>query len=122
MIFFSEKETKYYLKWVKNLPKTLKGCQILIANDKKDINFDKIGSHFSENIEELSSNYLFSTDCKEKYFLIEVEIPKNEVDIEKTVKNNVLYPKKREIIVKNKGKNVKIFKIQEMNIKNHYFW
>jgi hypothetical protein len=119
---FSEKETKYYLKWVKNIPKILKGSQILIVNDKKDINFDKIGSHFNENVGELVSNYPFSTDCKEKYFLIEVEIPKNEVDIEKTVKNNVIYPKKQKIIVKNEKKNVKILKIQEINIKNHYFW
>ena len=111
----AENEVEYYLKWAKNLPKTQKGYRILVVNDKKDINLDEIGSHFSSNRSELLSNHSFCTGCGEKYFLITAEIPKNEVDIEETIKNNILYPNEMEITVKNKGKNVKILKIQEIN-------
>jgi len=117
----AENEVEYYLKWAKNLPKTQKGYRILVVNDKKDINLDEIGSHFSKNRTELLSNHSFCTGCGEKYYLITAEIPKNEVDIEETIKNNILYPNEMEITVKNKGKNVKILKIQEINTENDYF-
>ena len=117
----AENEVEYYLKWAKNLPKTQKGYRILVVNDKKDINLDEIGSHFSSNRSELLSNHSFCTGCGEKYYLITAEIPKNEVDIEETIKNNILYPNEMEITVKNKGKNVKILKIQEINTENDFF-
>ena len=114
----AENEVEYYLKQAKNIPKTQKGYRILVVNDKKDINLDEIGSHFSKNRSELLSNHSFCTGCGEKYYLITAEIPKNEVDIEETIKNNILYPNEMEITVKNKGKNVKILKIQEINTEN----
>ena len=117
----AEIEVEYYLKWAKNLPKTQKGYRILVVNSKKDINLDEIGSHFSKNRVELLSNHSFCTGCGEKYFLITAEIPKNEVDIVETIKNNILYPNEMEITVKNKGKNVKILKIQEINTENDEF-
>jgi hypothetical protein len=116
-----ENEVEYYLKWVKTLPKTQKGYRILVVNDKKDINLDEIGSHFSKDKVDLLSNHSFCTGCGEKYYLITAEIPKNEVDFEETIKNNILYPNEQEITVKNKGKNVKILKIQEINTENDEF-
>lgn len=93
----------------------------MVLNDKKNINLDEIGSHFSKNRSELLSNHSFCTGFGEKYYLITAEIPKNKVDIEETIKNNMLYPNEMGITVKNKGKNVKIFKIQEINTKNDEF-
>jgi hypothetical protein len=122
---YSEKEAKnelkYHLNRVKNLPETLTGYRILAVNDKKDINLDEIGSHFSENKVELLSNHSFCTGCGEKYFLITAKIPKKEVDLQEMIKNNILYPNEMEITVKNKGKNVKIVKIQEINTENDEF-
>ena len=122
---YSEKEAKnelkYHLDRVKNLPKTLTGYRILVVNDEKDINLDEIGSHFSENKVELLSNHSFCTGCGEKYYLITAKIPKKEVDLEEMIKNNILYPNEHEITVKNKGKNVKIVKIKEINTKNDVF-
>ena len=50
-----------------------------------------------------------------------VEIPKSEIDIEEIIKNSILYLNDLEITVKNKGKNVKILKIQEINTENDEF-
>lgn len=123
---YSEKEAKNELKQhlnrVKNLPETLTGYRILVVNDKKDINLDEIGLHFGENRLDLLSNHSYCTGCGEKYFLITAKIPKKEVDLEEMVRNNILYPNEREITVKNKGKNVKIVKIEEINPKNDYFF
>jgi archaellum component FlaF (FlaF/FlaG flagellin family) len=122
---YSEKdaknELKYHLERVKNLPKTLTGYRILVVNDEKDINLDEIGSHFSENKTELVSNHSYCTGCGEKYYLITAKIPKNEVDLQETLHNNILYPNEHEITVKNKGKNVKIVKIEEINTENDVF-
>jgi hypothetical protein len=122
---FDEKEAKnelkYHLNRVKNLQKTLIGYRILVVDDEKDINLDEIGTHFSENRQELLSNHSFCTGCGEKYYLITAEIPKNEVDLQETLRNNILYPNEHEISVKNKGKNVKILKIQEINAENDDF-
>jgi hypothetical protein len=122
---YSEKdaknELKYHLERVKNLPKTLTGYRILVVDDEKDINLDEIGSHFSENKVELLSNHSFCTGCGEKYYLITAKIPKNEVDLQETLHNNILYPNEHEITVKNKGKNVKIVKIEEINTENDVF-
>jgi hypothetical protein len=122
---YSEKEVKnelkYHLERVKNFPKTLIGYRILVVNDKKDINLDEIGSHFSENKLELMSNHSFCTGCGEKYYLITAKIPKKEVDLEEMIKNNILYPNENEITVKNNGKNVKIVKIEEIDTENDVF-
>ena len=117
----AEKELKYHLNRVKNLPETLIGYRILVVNDKKDINLDEIGSHFGENKVELLSNHSFCTGCGEKYYLITAKIPKKEVDLQEMLKNNILYPNELEITVKNKGKNVKIVKIEEINVENDDF-
>lgn len=122
---FDEKEAKnelkYHLNRVKNLQKTLTGYRILVVDDEKDINLDEIGTHFSENRQELLQNHSFCTGCGEKYYLITAKIPKNEVDLQETLRNNILYPNEHEISVKNKGKNVKIVKIEEINTENDVF-
>jgi len=117
----AEKELNYYIKWAKNLPKTVKGYRILQVNDKKDINLDEIGSHFAKNKQELLQNHSYLTGLGEKYYLITAEIPKNEINLGETIRNNILYPNEMEITVKNKGKNVKILKIQEINTENDEF-
>jgi hypothetical protein len=58
----------------------------------------------------------------EKYFIITVKIPKNEINVSETIENNILYPNEREITVKNKGKNVKIVRIEEIDTENDYFF
>jgi archaellum component FlaF (FlaF/FlaG flagellin family) len=115
---FSEKDAKneleYHLNRVKNLPETIKAYRILSVNDKKDINMTKIGSHFALNRSDLIKNHSFSTGSGEKYYIITANIPKNEVNTQETIHNNILYPQENEITVKNKGKNVEIVSIKEI--------
>jgi hypothetical protein len=62
------------------------------------------------------------TGFGEKYFIITVKIPKNEINVSETIENNILYPHEREITVKNNGKNVKIVRIEEIDTENDYFF
>lgn len=117
----AEKELNYYIKWAKNLPKTVKGYRILQVNDKKDINLGEIGSHFAKNKQELLQNHSYLTGLGEKYYLITAEIPKIEINLGETIKNNILYPHENEITVKNMGKNVKIVKIEQIDTENDDF-
>jgi len=116
---FSEKDAKneleYHINRVKDLPETIKAYRIMSVNDKKDINMTKIGSHFALNRLDLVKNYSFSTGSGKKYYIITANIPKKEVDVQETIHNNILYPQENEITVKNKGKNVEIVSIKEIN-------
>ena len=67
------------------------------------------------------SNHSFCTGCGKKYYLITVKIPKKEVDLQEMIKNNILYPNEFEITVKNRVKNAKIMKIEEINTENDVF-
>lgn len=122
---FSEKqaknELKYHINRLKNLPETVKGYRILVVNDQKDINLDEIGSHFGENKRDLLMNHSYLTGFGEKYYIITVEIPKKEINFSETIENNILYPHEKEITVKNKGKNVKILKIEEIDTEKYEF-
>ena len=77
--------------------------------------------NIGENKNDLLRNHSYLTGLGEKYYLITAKIPKNDIDLEETIKNNILYPHENEITVKNKGKNVKIVKIEEINTENDYF-
>ena len=115
---FSEKDAKneleYHINRLKNLPETIKAYRILSVDDKKGINMSKIGSHFALNRSDLIKNHSFSTGSGEKYYIITANIPKNEVNVQETIHNNILYPQENEITVKNKGKNVEIVSVKEI--------
>lgn len=117
----AENELNYYIKWAKNLPKVVKGYRILQVDSEKNINFNEIGSHFAKNKQELLQNHSYLTGLGEKYYLISAEIPKNEINLDETIQNNILYPHENEITVKNNGKNVKIIKIEEIKVENDDF-
>jgi hypothetical protein len=118
----AQKELKYHINRLKTLPDIVKGYRILRVDDEKDINLEEIGSHFGENKDDLLRNHSYLTGFGEKYFIITVKIPKNEINVSETIENNILYPHEREITVKNNGKNVKIVRIEEIDTENDYFF
>ena len=47
-------------------------------------------------------------------FVIEAKVPLSEIDIKQTIIQNLSFPNEHEINVKDKGKNVEIIKIYEL--------
>lgn len=97
-----------------NLPKNLTLYRIIRADEFRDINLKELGSHYSENKEDLLRNYEFSTGVGDKVFLFTVKVPSRFVDIQQTMENNILYPNENEITLMNQGKNVKVVQVEDV--------
>jgi hypothetical protein len=107
-------ELKNLLKYIKGLPPFLTLYRIVRVDDESDIDKDSLGSHYSTNKKDLITNNTYADGYGEKRFLIKVKSPRELVDINQTLANNILYPNENEITLKNKGNGVKILKITEL--------
>lgn len=105
---------KGLLKYIKTLPPFLTLYRIIRVDDKSDIDINELGSHYSTNKKDLISSHSYADGYGEKKFLIKVKSPRDMVDINQTLANNILYPNENEITLKNKGKGVKILSIKEI--------
>jgi hypothetical protein len=108
-------ELKNLLKYIKSLPPFLTLYRIVRVDNESDIDQDSLGSHYSTNKKDLINNNTYADGYGEKRFLIKVKSPRELVDINQTLANNILYPNENEITLKNKGKGVKILSITELN-------
>jgi len=98
---------------VKNLPEEIKLYRLIKVDDKKDINIDEPGVHYSLNKKDLLSSHSFADGYGDTVYLITVLSPKKLVDTDETIHNNILYPHEQEVTLKNKGKGVKIVSIRK---------
>ena len=98
---------------VKNLPEEIKLYRLIKVDDKKDINIDEPGVHYSLNKKDLLSSHSFADGHGDTAYLITVLSPKKLVDTDETIHNNILYPHEQEVTLKNKGKGVKIVSIRK---------
>ena len=98
---------------VKNLPEEIKLYRLIKVDDKKDINIDEPGAHYSLNKKDLLSSHSFADGHGDTAYLITVLSPKKLVDTDETIHNNILYPHEEEVTLKNKGKGVKIVSIRK---------
>ena len=107
-------ELKSLLKYIKSLPPFLTLYRIVRVDDESEIDKDSLGSHYSTNKKDLIDNNTYTDGYGEKRFLIKVKAPRELVDINQTLSNNILYPNENEITLKKKGRGVKILSITEL--------
>lgn len=100
------------IKYYNNLPDTIKLYRILQVNNEKDINTNQLGYHYSPNKNDLLKSHLYSKNSN--YYLVTVNAPKELIDINNSISNNILYPNEQEITLKNKGKGVEIISIENV--------
>jgi hypothetical protein len=111
---YAKKEVNYLESWFDSLPDELKLFRIVLADDKKDIDLDKPGSHYGMNRKGLVNSHQFATGVGDKTFLLTVIANKSLIDKKETLHNRALYPHENEITLKNKGKGIKILSIKEL--------
>lgn len=99
---------------IKSLPDKIKLFRIISVDRKQDINLVEPGSHYSSSKDDLTSNYSFTTGYGDKFFLITVIAPKELIDIDETIHNNILYPNEFEITLKNKGRGVDVISVSQI--------
>jgi hypothetical protein len=106
------------IKWVKTLPEELFLYRVLYLDDVNDINYDELGSHYSQDRTDLINNHYdrgsIYGDMGEHAYLITVKVPKSEVDVMETLNNNILYPHEKEITLKDKGRGAQYLDIEKI--------
>ena len=106
------------IKWVKDLPEILFLYRVLYLDDVNDINYDELGSHYSQDRTDLINNHYdrgsIYGDMGEHAYLITVKVPKSEVDVMETLNNNILYPHEKEITLKGKGRGATYLDIEKI--------
>jgi len=106
------------IKWVKDLPEELFLYRVLYIDDVNDINYDELGSHYSQDRTDLINNHYdrgsIYGDMGEHAYLITVKVPKSEVDVMETLNNNILYPHEKEITLKDKGRGAQYLDVEKI--------
>ena len=107
------------ITWVKDLPEELFLYRVLYLDDGNQINYDELGSHYSQDRTDLINNHynrgsIYGHRQGEETYLITVKVPKSEVDVMETLNNNILYPHEKEITLKDKGRGAKYLDIEKI--------
>jgi len=110
----AKEEIEHIIQSVKNLPSEIKLFRIIRADDRKDIDTKRPGDHYAKNKKDLMSSHSFADGVGGTSFMITVLAPKELVDIDQTIYNNLLYPNENEVTLKNKGEGVKIVSIRKI--------
>lgn len=89
---------------IKALPDLITLYRVVFVDSPDEIDRVNVGKHYVLKKSELeSSHYTHShVDRGQPYMLI-VKAPKSIVDVEETMRNNVLYPHEKEITLMNNG-------------------
>ena len=106
------------IEWVKDLPEVLFLYRVLYLDDENQINYDELGSHYSQDRTELINNHYTRSsiygDMGEHAYLMTVKVPKSEVDVMETLNNNILYPHEKEITLKDKGRGAQYLDVEKI--------
>jgi hypothetical protein len=107
-------EIKRLKDFYKNLQPEITLYRIVMVDDKKDIDYEHPGTHYSTSKKDLTDNYSFTTGSGKNAYMMTVKASKKQIDIPESISNNILYPNEQEITLKNQGKGVKIIKVTKI--------
>jgi hypothetical protein len=107
-------EIKRLKDFYKNLQPEITLYRIVMVDDKKDIDYEHPGTHYSISKKDLIDNYSFTTGIGKNAYMMTVKASKKQIDIPESISNNILYPNEQEMTLKNQGKGVKIIKVTKI--------
>lgn len=119
--FDDEESAKQQLKYVVNklekLSDPVKLYRLIFLNEPSDLNKEEPGIHYVTNIKKLIQDhydqmlYDYSKFDESKPYILSVSVPKNKIDFDYTIKNNLAYPHEEEITLKDNGKGSTILSL-----------
>ena len=122
--FDSEESAKEQIQYLVNLfntlPDPVKLYRLIFLNSPKDFNRNEPGEHYVLNKKKLVRDhydvmlYDYSKYEESKPYILTIESPKNKIDFDVTISQNLAFPHEEEITLKNKGKGVDIVSIKEI--------
>lgn len=92
--------------------------RLIFLGKKSDLKKEKPGSHYVLDKRKLLTNhydemlYDYSEFEDSKPYILTIETPKNRIDFDLTISNNLAYPHEEEITLKDKGEGVKIISLE----------
>ena len=99
---------------IKNLPDPIKLYRIIKVDNEKNINKEELGNHYSLDRDELLNSHTYADGYGDDSYLITVSSPKNLIDFQNTLHNNILYPNENEVTLKNKGRGTTLLSIKKI--------
>ena len=116
---WAEYDLSELLKWLNNLPETITLYRLLYIDDDNVINREELGDHYTQEKKDLLHNHHSHGSIYGGHWghpiLITVEVDKDQINLFNTIHNNILYPHEQEITLKNKGRGVKIIKLEKLS-------
>jgi len=112
-------DLKEKINYYKQMPKPVILYRAIGIKNKKMINTDELGEHYTPykwniNFDTLLSIGYEGWDKNTKPYVMEVSVPHSEIDVIQTIIQNLSFPNEHEINIKNNGKNVKFIKTYKL--------
>jgi hypothetical protein len=107
----------------KNIPNTVILYRVVLIENGEIINEDKIGEHFVADPNSIDANFLEKIGVMDRWgdesvlWILKCLTSKDNIDIERTIGNRLLYPRENEFTVLN-DKTIKVIDKKKINKKN----
>jgi hypothetical protein len=123
--FDSEQDAKEYLVEAvdeyKNLPDPVTLYRVVFVKNKKAIKIKQPGEHYvlykwmidSHLIDSIGGYELTEED--DEPYILNVQAPLSSIDVLQTIIQNLSFPNEREINIKDKGRTLKVVKVEKYN-------
>lgn len=119
--FHDEESAKTHLEEIidlyNQLPNTIRLYRLIFLSKESDLNKEELGSHYVLNKKILISShydrmlYDYSKYENSKPYILTVDVPKNKIDFDETIMNNLMYPHEQEITLKDKGRGIDVISL-----------
>lgn len=119
--FHDEESAKTHLEEIidlyNQLPNTIRLYRLIFLGKESDLNKEELGSHYVLSKKILISShydrmlYDYSKYENSKPYILTVDAPKNKIDFDETIKNNLMYPHEQEITLKDKGRGIDVISL-----------
>lgn len=102
--FNSPEDAKDYLNWffetdfpdgISNIPNEVILYRYLNVKFKKNINFEKLGTHFLSNFKNMNMNYFFmmiDVINDNNLYLVTIKTSKENINLKETIENRINFP------------------------------
>lgn len=110
------KSTKDLISYIRKQPDTFIVYRVLQLDDNENINKEDLGKHFISHKDLITKDFIKSIGFlnKKKLVLLSVLINKKDINVYRTIQQNLHYPDEKEIFIN--SSNLKIVKEEEIKL------
>jgi len=116
----AKQQISHVVNKMNKLSDPVKLFRLIFLNEPSDFNKDEPGIHYVTNMRKLINDhydqmlYDYSKFDESKPYILTITVPKNRIDFDYTIKNNLAYPHEEEITLKDNGKGSTIISLNPL--------